>query len=116
MKRRENGGQEILDLIDSSGLPLSDGGIRTDDSAFLEVEEIMWSSEGRAAAVGATASGLPALVGVEPMFVAALGGRYHPHDGGTMNAGYIVGQLMRHLGYVEDGQGKMPMGPSLKQQ
>ena len=76
----------------------------------------MWSSEGCAAAVGATASGLPALVGVEPMFVAALGGRYHPHDGGTMNAGYIVGQLMRHLGYVEDGQGKMPMGPSLKQQ
>jgi hypothetical protein len=48
------------------------------------------------------------------MFVAALKERYHPHDGGTMNAGYIVGQLMRHLGYIEDGQGKMPDGSVAK--
>jgi integrase len=27
-----------------------------------------------------------------------------------MNAGYIVGQLMQHLGYVHDVQGKMPDG------
>lgn len=114
LKRRESGGQEIVDLINSSGLPLSDGGMRTDDPAYLKMEEIMWSSEGRTAAVKATDERLPALAGVEPMFVAALGERYHPHDGGTMNAGYIVGQLMRHLGYVEDGQGKMPDGSVAK--
>lgn len=114
LKRSESGGQEIVELIHSSGLPLSDGGMRADDPAYLKMEEIMWSSEGRAAAVEATDKGLPALAGVEPMFVAALKERYHPHDGGTMNAGYIVGQLMRHLGYIEDGQGKMPDGSVAK--
>jgi hypothetical protein len=46
--------------------------------------------------------------------VKALGERYHPHDGGTPNAGYIVAELMRHLGYVEDGQGNMPPGSVAK--
>jgi len=39
-----------------------------------------------------------------------VGDRYMPHDGGTENAGYIMAGLMRHLRYVEDGQGKMPDG------
>jgi hypothetical protein len=46
--------------------------------------------------------------------VAELGERYHPHDQGTMNAGYIVGELMRHLGYIQDGEGKIPEGSVAK--
>jgi hypothetical protein len=108
--RREKGGQEIMEFIDSSGLPLSSGGMRMSDPAYLKMEELTWSTEGRKAAVGATERGLPALAGIEPLFVAALGDRYHPHDGGTQNAGFIVGVLMRHLGYVKNGEGKMPNG------
>ena len=99
-----------MDLIDLSGLPLSSGGMRMNDPAYLKMEEITWSTEGRKAAVDATENGLPALAGIERMIVAALGERYHPHDGGTRNAGFIVGELMRHLGYVQNREANMPDG------
>jgi hypothetical protein len=105
---RDKGGQAIIDLLDSSGLPLSSGGMRMSDPSYLEMEAIAWSPEGRKVLVEAADKGLPALAGIEHLFVKALGNRYHPHDGGTVNAGFIVAEVMRHLGYVEDGQGKMP--------
>ncbi len=114
LKKRENGGQAIIELINSSGLPLSSGGMRNSDPVYLEMESITWSTKGRDAAVDATGKGLPALAGVEPLFVASLGNRYQPYDGGTMNAGFIVAGLMRHLGYVEAGDGKMPEGSVAK--
>ena len=113
-KRRGNGGQEIIDLLDSSGLPLSSGGMRNSDPDFLKMEEIVWSCEGRKAVIEATDKGLPALAGVEPLIVEGLGKRYHSHDQGTANAGYLVALLMRHLGYVEAGHGNMPNGSIAK--
>jgi hypothetical protein len=110
VKHRETGGQVIINLIDSSGLPLSAGGMRMSDPTYLKMQDIAWSTEGRKAAVEATQKGLPALAGIEPLIVVALGDRYHPHDGGTINAGFIVAELMRHIGYVDDGEGKMPDG------
>jgi hypothetical protein len=110
VRRREAGGQAIIDLIEASGLSLSSGGMRASDPAYLRMEEIVWSAQGRAAALEATGKGLPALAGVDPLISADLGSQYNPHDGGTVNAGYIQAGLMRHLGYVEDGQGKMPDG------
>jgi hypothetical protein len=88
-KQRRDGGQAIMDLIDSSALPLSSGGMRNSDPAFLKMQDIAWSQEGRKEAIEATEKGLPALAGIEPLIVNALGERYHPHDGGTPNAGYI---------------------------
>jgi hypothetical protein len=41
VKHRENGGQAIIESIDSSGLPLSSGGMRTSDPAYLKMEEIV---------------------------------------------------------------------------
>jgi hypothetical protein len=114
VKRCENGGQAIMDLIDSSGLPLSAGGMRMSDPAYLKMQDITWSTEGRKAAVEATQKGLPALAGIEPLIVAALGDRYHPHDQGTLNAGSTVAELMRHIGYVENGRRKMPDGSVAK--
>jgi hypothetical protein len=114
IKRRDNGGQYIIDLIDESGLSLSSGGMRIDDPLYLQMRDQIWSIEGRAAAIKSIESGLPALAGIEPLIVAAVGSRYHPHDGGTLNAGYLVAEWMRHLGFVEDGQGKMPEGSVAK--
>jgi hypothetical protein len=110
VKRREEGGQEILDLLDASGLPLSSGHMLSDDPAYRKMVEIVWSAKGRVAALEATEKGLPALAGVDPLISAELGDRYGPHDGGTLNAGYIQAELMRHLGFTEAGQGKMPDG------
>lgn len=113
-KRLDNGGQEIIELIASSGLPLSSGGMRLSDPTYLKMQEIIWSSEGKKAAVAATDASLPALAGVEPLIVADLGDRYHPHNDGTKSAGGIVGELMRFLGYELAGQSDMPAGSVAK--
>ena len=111
---RENGGQAIIDLIDSHGLALSSGALRADDPVYAKMEEIIWSAAGRKAAVEATEKGLPALAGVDPLLSAELGSRYKPHDQGTSWAGQIQAALMRHLGYVESGRGDMPEGSVAK--
>jgi hypothetical protein len=113
-KHRDSGGQEIMKQLDDSGLSLSSGGMRMSDPAYIEMEEITWSTQGRKGIIEAVGKGLPALAGVEPLFVAALGDRYQPHDGGTVNAGYIVAGVMRHMGYTQDGEGKMPNGSVAK--
>jgi hypothetical protein len=107
-KNLDKGGQEIIDRIHQLGLKLSSGGMRMSDPVYLKMEDIAWSERGRKAAIEATEKGLPALAGVERLIVEELGERYHPHDGGTMNAGYIVGEVMRHVGYEQDREGKMP--------
>lgn len=109
-KRLAEGGQEIIDLIDASGLPLRSGGMRLSDPVYLEMEEVIWSPTGRAAALAATEQGLPALAGVDPILQEALGSRYRPQDMGTVSAGSIIGELMRHLGFVAAGVAKMPAG------
>jgi hypothetical protein len=111
-KRRSAGGQAIMDLIDASGLPLSSGGMRITDPTYIRMREIIWSN--RADAIKAAENGLPALAGVERLIVRDLGNRYHPHDLGTANAGSLIGELMRHLGYVKDKEGKMPDGSVAK--
>jgi hypothetical protein len=109
-KRRAAGGQAIMDLIDSSGLPLSAGGMRITDPTYIRMREIIWSN--REAAIKATENGLAALAGIEPFIVDDLGNRYHPHDLGTATAGSIIAELMRHLGYVKDKEVKIcPTAP-----
>lgn len=108
--RLAEGGQEIVDFIDQEGLPLSDGDMLSSDPDFIRMEEIIWSAEGRAAAIEAVEDGLPALAGVDPLIKAALGDRYHMHNSGTVNAGFITAALMRHMGYVEVGPGTIPNG------
>jgi hypothetical protein len=111
-KRRACGGQAIMDLIDTSGLPLSAGGMRITDPIYIRMREIIWSN--REAAIEATENGLPALAGVERRIVDDLGSRYHPHDLGTVSAGSIMAELMRHLGYIKDKEVKMPDGSVAK--
>ncbi|MBF9234611.1 hypothetical protein [Microvirga alba] len=109
--RRDKGGQPIIDLIESSGLPLhSTEGLTNDDPTFLRMEEIIWSAEGREAALKATEAGLPALSGIDPLLQRELGALYGPHDLGTASAGAVVAKLMRHLGHEEAGAGSCPEG------
>ncbi|MGO6791403.1 hypothetical protein [Rhizobium ruizarguesonis] len=113
-KRIDKGGREIIELIEASGLPLSSGGMRLSDPVYIRMHQIIWSSEGKEAAIDATASRLPALAGVEPLIVADLGDRYHPHNDGTKSAGGIVGELMRFMGYKLTGHADMPEGSVAK--
>ncbi|MBR0959528.1 hypothetical protein [Bradyrhizobium japonicum] len=107
-RRADEGGQEIIDFINASGLSLSDGDMLSSDPDYMEMERIIWSPQGREAAIRAVEEGLPALAGVDPLIHASLGERYHPHNAGTINAGVITAALMRHLGYIEVGPGTFP--------
>lgn len=109
-RRAAEGGQVIVDFIDANGLPLSDGEMLSSDPDYAEMERIIWSAEGRTAALKAVEEGLPALAGVDRLIHAALGERYHPHNAGTINAGVITAALMRHLGYAEAGPGAFAGG------
>jgi hypothetical protein len=92
-------GNATVALIDSLNLPLSSGGISKDHPLYREMQEIVWSAEGKAAAVHTVEEGLPALAGIDPLLQKAMGDRYGREYQGTMNAGYIVCELMRFLGY-----------------
>jgi hypothetical protein len=108
--RLSSGGQQIVDFIEREGLPLSEGDMLSSDPDYIEMERIIWSAEGIAAAEKAVDAGFPALAGIDPLIKRALKDRYHSHNGGTINAGYLTAQLMRHRGYIEAGSGKIADG------
>jgi hypothetical protein len=101
-------GNATVALIDSLNLPLSSGGMSEDHPLYREMQKIVWSAEGKVAAVHAVDRGLPAMAGIDPLLRKIMGDRYGLEYQGTMNAGYIVGELMRFLGYQKDGEAGLP--------
>lgn len=85
----------------------------THDPAYLLMKEIIYSDAGKLAAINAAFHGQPALAGVEPMIVAELGDNYLS-DQGTLNAGYIVAEMMKTMGYEPAGRKRMPNGSVAK--
>jgi hypothetical protein len=84
-------GNAAAALIDSLNLPLSSGGMSEDHPLYREMQELIWSADGKAAAIQAVEKGLPAMAGIDPLLQKAMGDRYGREYQGTMNAGYIVG-------------------------
>ena len=101
-------GRATVALIDALGLPLSSGGMSLDDPVYREMQEIVWSTRARAAALEAVERGLPALAGVDPILQDIMGIRYGRAAQGTMNAVSLVAEIMRHAGYEKDGDGPLP--------
>jgi hypothetical protein len=103
--------KQTVELIEASGLPYYEGGgLSEDDPRYLRMMDIVFSAEGRQAALNAVKRGLPAICGVDALIKNALGADYGKHDLGTSNAGYIVAKLMRQMGYEEAGTGSCPSG------
>lgn len=107
--------RELAAAIETLNLPYSaSSGMSMDDPICVTMYEIVFSEEGKAACVKATKEGLPALAGVEPLLVDALGDQYVPEGQGTMTAGSIVGELMMFLGFKNAKQLPMPDGSVAK--
>lgn len=113
-ERYDKGGREIMEAIDASGLPLRSGpagGTSKSEPIYLRMEEIIWSTEGRKAAIEAThVLKQPAMALVDPLLQRELGDAYKPDHMITVSAGSIVGELMRHLGYVNSKKMRLPDG------
>lgn len=103
-------GAYIVQMIDDNGLSLSTSWMSIHDPVFRQIHDIAWSPEGKRAAVEATEKGWPAISGVDLLLKEKLGDKYRSEDKGTLSAGSVVAEVMRHLGYREAGTGKCPEG------
>lgn len=66
----------IIELIEASGLDYrANESVRLDDEIGRAMQKVVFSPEGRAAALEATEKGLPALAGVDPLLQDAAGSR-----------------------------------------
>jgi hypothetical protein len=101
-------GNALVELIDSLHLPLSSGGMPSTDPVYIEMRDIVWSAEGKAEAVRAVTAGLPAMAYVDPLLQRVMGPRYRREAQGTVTAGALVGEVMRHLGYEWSGEAPLP--------
>jgi hypothetical protein len=102
-------GAELKAQIEAAGLPYSDDvALKGDDPITLAMIKVVYSPEGREAAVSSTKAGEAAMAGVDPLLQVALGVDYGPHNFGTNRAGEIVGALMRSLGYKKGPDKDLP--------
>ena len=69
-------GNATTALIDSLDLPLSSGGMSADHPLYREMQDIIWSAEGKAAAIRAVEEDMPAMAGIDPLLQEAMGDRY----------------------------------------
>jgi len=107
--------KKIVEAIESLGLPYFDNSALTnDDPITLNMRDIIFSSDGRAACLKATEQGLPAIAGVDGMLNEALGIDYQGANMGTQTAGSLVGELMKSFGYKKAGMKAMPPGSVAK--
>lgn len=90
---------ELARFIEEFGLNYAQtGGISMSYPLVLKMRDVIESAEGEEACLKATADGLPALAGVEPMIVERMGSRYGQFSLMTVTAGSIVGELMLSRG------------------
>ncbi|HTT85401.1 MAG TPA: hypothetical protein VMF67_18130 [Rhizomicrobium sp.] len=95
---------DLIRLIQDSGLPYSDPeGLKLDSPLGRQMKAIIFSPEGVAAAIAATERGLPALAGIDPLISEHLDKEYAETYEATIQAGYLVANMMRANGYFPTG-------------
>jgi hypothetical protein len=108
-------GAELKRRIEESGLPYFEAAaLAMNDPISLRMRDIVLSQTGKEAALEATRRGESAMAGIDPLLQAALGVDYGPHNQTTNIAGQWVAELMRSLGYKNNGPKKLPTHCSAK--
>ena len=97
-------------LIEECGLPFQPaGGISHDDPHFIEMVDIIGSTDAERAIRSAIADGLPPMAGVDLLLQRRMGDRYSNANQKTLAAGYETARVARALGYVQTGKkAKLP--------
>ena len=102
---------EVVLAIESSGLSYSDPrGVKLESPLGRAMAKIISSPEGKAAAIGATQKGMPALAGIDPILKSRLGSEYIKSYEATIQAGYLVAKMMQKAGYEKSHQAPLPAG------
>lgn len=102
-------GAALKKRLEESGLPYSDdAALKGDDPITKKMVEVIYSPEGRAAAMKAHQEGWPPMAGIDPLLQEALASDYGAHNSGTNRAGEITGALMRSLGFKKGPERPLP--------
>jgi hypothetical protein len=110
------GNEELRLKIEALDLPhLNPAGFKLDSPAGEGCKRSFSSLDGRAAGIEAADQGLPALAKVEPLLRRALGQEYENAYEATVQAGYVVANMMEQNGFRKTGRkGSMPTGSIAK--
>jgi hypothetical protein len=100
-------------ILDNDLLMREGGGLPHHHPIILEIEEIIHSPAGRAAAKAAADEGKPAMAGVDTLLQRTLGSHYGRYDT-TSWAGTFAAEVMADHGYVQTGKRSMPEGSVAK--
>ena len=102
-------GAALKATIEEVGLPFSvDACLTMDDPISVKMIDIIYSDDGKAAAIKGVQERQPAMLYLDPMLQEALGSDYGAHNMGTSTAGSIVGKLMMSMGYKKTGSKPLP--------
>ena len=97
---------DLLAMIEARGVPPRRGSLSLDSPTGRAMEKVIFSQDGRDAALAAAQNGEAPLGRVDPLLQAALGERYRAEDGGTIQAGYLVAQAMRSMHWEVTGKSR----------
>ena len=95
-------------MVENKLLDTASGGLPREHPLIHAIEKVCRSPEAREAAVLATAQGLPALAGVDPLIRNIVGLEYGSFDSTGWAGGFVV-EEMESQGYRLAGSRKMPL-------
>ena len=109
-KRGDDESMEVIAKIEAIGVPPRKSKLSADSPIAKAIYKMVNSEEATNAALKAVAEGLPALAPVDPMLQAALGDDYNPDNGSTLEAGFMLAQVMKKHGWEPKRTRKLPPG------
>ncbi|HKG84873.1 MAG TPA: hypothetical protein VKB16_17210 [Beijerinckiaceae bacterium] len=109
-------GRELARRIEASGLSfLNPKGLELDSEIGRKLYRVIFSQKAKDAGATASEEGRPALADIEPLIVAELGTAYTKQKEATVQAGYLIGNMMENNGFRKTGLKKrMPPGSIAK--
>lgn len=90
-------GVSLLKQLDALGIVIPEKEITLDSPEGKKLQSVIFSEEGRVAALKAAKEGIAPMELIDPMLQQAMGPTYQGGNGATVQAGYVVANLMRQL-------------------
>ncbi|WP_024587576.1 hypothetical protein [Aliihoeflea sp. 2WW] len=102
---------EVIGMLQTTGLPYTkQQEIYDGHPIYRAIELVIGKTENIELMLDSAAKGRPPVEAVDPLIAAELKSDYGAHNGGTVTAGYLVGQVMYSRGYEKQGQTKLKTG------
>jgi len=95
---------EALNLIEEIGVPQACQGLRLDPPFGKKMQEAIFSAQGKVAAMEAARRGDAPMAAIDPLLQQGLGKQYGATYEATVQAGCLVGSLMRQNQWETNGE------------